>query len=303
MQNILSVKNLTKKFNDFYAVENISFYIEEGEILGLLGPNGAGKTTTIQMLLGVMSPTSGEVMYYNKKLSEKRNEIMEEVNFSSTYVDLPHDLNVKEIISYTARFYKLHDYKLKIEEILSQFKLKDLANRQVKTLSAGQKTRLHLAKSFVNDPNLLLLDEPTASLDPDIADYIRKFIISKKQNSNLSVLFTSHNMAEVTQVCDRVIFLKKGKIIANDTPEKLAQKIDLVQIKLLFETQEDISSFLQDKDINFEIENKYFIVKVEEDKIHKTLKLISDKFKYNEISIEKPSLEDYFLKLARESNE
>ncbi|KKQ23864.1 MAG: ABC-type transport system, ATP-binding component [Candidatus Roizmanbacteria bacterium GW2011_GWC2_37_13] len=230
--DILTVKNLTKKFGKFTAVNNISFSLREGEILGLLGPNGAGKTTTIQMLLGVLTPTQGEVKYFNKSLQDNREEILEKVNFSSTYTQLPWLLTVEENLTYTSYLYKIKDRKQRVKKLIEAFRLKKLIKEQMKELSSGEVTRVNLAKAFINYPKVLLLDEPTASLDPETSDYIRKFLIKERNQFNFSIIWTSHNMAEVEEVCDRVVFINHGKIIADDTPEKLAKTIEVCHVVL-----------------------------------------------------------------------
>ena len=173
---ILAVSNLTKKFKEFIAVDNVSFDLKQGEILGLLGPNGAGKTTTIQMLLGILTPTSGSVSYFGKDLKKHREEILEKVNFSSTYTTLPWLLTVKECLHFLSYLYQISDRKKRISEIIEIFKLEELLNEKIQTLSSGQLTRVNLAKALINSPRVLLLDEPTASLDPDTAAYIRDFL-------------------------------------------------------------------------------------------------------------------------------
>src|SRR5579872_210701 len=190
--DILEVKNLTKKFNDFVAVDNISLTLKEGEILGFLGPNGAGKTTTIQMLLGVLTPTSGDIFYFGKNLKLNREEILDSLNFSSTYTHLPWRLTVWENLLYTSFLYSIPDRKKRVMEVTEIFKLEQLLKRSMAQLSAGQKTRVNLAKAFLNKPKVLLLDEPTASLDPDIAQYIREFILAKRKESAVSIIITSH---------------------------------------------------------------------------------------------------------------
>src|SRR3989338_910400 len=176
---VLQVKNLTKKFGSFTAVDNISFDLKEGEILGLLGPNGAGKTTTIDMLLGLTTPTSGNINIFGLPFEENREKILKQMNFSAAYVNLPWRLKVWENLYTFGRLYEVEDYKEKIEILIKEFKLSDLRNNLTDSLSSGQLTRLYLCKAFVNNPRLLLLDEPTAFLDPDVSDLVRKYILNK----------------------------------------------------------------------------------------------------------------------------
>src|SRR3989344_3033352 len=205
--NVLEVKNLTKKFGNFTAVDNISFSLKEGEILGLLGPNGAGKTTTIQMLLGVLTPTSGDIKYFDKKLTENREEILEQVNFSSSYTNFPWSLTVKEVLTFISYLYSINERKKRLDKIVEMFKLDSLLRKQIHELSSGQLTKVNLAKAFINFPKVLLLDEPTASLDPDVAKYIRDFLLNQQKEFKVSIILTSHNMAEVEEVSDRVKFI------------------------------------------------------------------------------------------------
>ena len=209
-QNVLEVKNLTKKFGKFTAVDNISFEIKDGEILGLLGQNGAGKTTTIQMLLGLMEATSGEISYFGKNLINHREEILQQVNFSSTYISLPWFFTIDENLDIFARLYQIPDKKKRIDKLLQEFEVEHLRKKQYFMLSAGERARVLLTKAFLNYPKVILLDEPTSSLDPDIAVKIRKFLIKERDEYNVSILLTSHNMAEVEEMCDRVIVIKSG---------------------------------------------------------------------------------------------
>ncbi len=296
---ILKAKNLSKQFGKFKAVDNVSLSLQEGEILGLLGPNGAGKTTTIQMLLGVLTPSKGEVFYFGKNLKNHREEILEEVNFSSTYTNLPWDLTVWENLHFISYLYQIENRKKRVEEMLELFKLKELQKHPIKELSAGQVTRLNVAKAFINFPKVLLLDEPTASLDPDVAGYIREFILEERKKFKVSIVFTSHNMAEVEELCDRVIFINRGKIVADDTPENLAKTIEVCHIELLVKQKEKLISYCKNNQLNFRQEGKHIIVDVKEKLIAEFLRnLTANAIEYDEISIEKPTLEDYFIQNA-----
>jgi ABC-2 type transport system ATP-binding protein len=299
---ILEAKNLSKRFGEFLAVDNLSLTLKEGEILGLLGPNGAGKTTTIQILLGVMTPTEGEILYFGKNLKTHRSEILEHVSFSSTYTNLPWDLTVEECLTYTSFFYEILERKKRVGEIVKLFHLEPLFKQRVSELSAGQTTRVNLAKAFLNSPRVLLLDEPTASLDPDVADYIRKFLLEDRQKFKTSIIFTSHNMAEVEQVCDRVVFINHGKIVADDTPENLAKTVKTSHMELysLKDTQR-ITSLCRSFGLNFRSEGKRIFIDIQESKIAEILNDFSKQgIAYEEISIQKPTLEDYFLLEAKE---
>lgn len=301
---VLEAKNLTKKFGDFTAVDDISFSLSEGEILGLLGPNGAGKTTTIQMLLGVLTATSGQVSYFGKDLSKHRQEIMEKVNFSSTYTNLPWSLTVKENLTFISYLYDISDRNAKLMLLSEIFDLKELFNEQMQELSAGQLTRVNLAKAFINSPKVLLLDEPTASLDPDVAVTIRKYLLDQRQNFDLSIIITSHNMAEVEELCDRVIIINNGKEIANDTPDNLAKTIELVHLELLIEGSLDGAlNYLNSNAVSFEKLGKRIKISVKEREIPKFLQsLMEEKIFYKEISIDKPTLEDFFLQVIQKED-
>ncbi|MDO8269331.1 MAG: ABC transporter ATP-binding protein [Candidatus Levybacteria bacterium] len=298
--SVLKVDDLTKKFGQFVAVNDISFELEEGEILGFLGPNGAGKTTTLQMLVGSLTPTSGEITYFGKSLFKKREEILDQINYSTTYTSLPWNLSVKENLTFISYLYTISNRKKRLGEIIEIFKLQDLLKQTVGSLSAGQKTRVNLAKSFLNYPKVLLLDEPTASLDPDIAKYLRDFILEERKEYKVSILFTSHNMKEVEEICDRVIFINGGSIISNDTPINLAKKINMTQIELLPENPKQLTDFCLVNKNKYTQTKKYVTISLEEHEIPKFLQqLAENKILYYEISINKPTLEDYFLKASK----
>src|SRR3989344_2109422 len=193
-QVVLEVKNLRKKFGQFEALKDISFSLKKGEILGLLGPNGAGKTTTIQSILGLIRPTSGLIKVFGKQMPQSKEEILSRVNFSSAYVSLPTNLKVWENLYTFARLYDVPNFKQKIRALTDFFQINDLMPKLYGTLSSGQATRVNLVKSLLNSPELLFLDEPTASLDPDIADRVRKYLKTIQQQSNLTILYTTHNM-------------------------------------------------------------------------------------------------------------
>ena len=300
MENVLEVKNLTKQFGKFTAVDNISFSLKEGEILGFLGINGAGKTTTIQMLLGILTPTNGDVAYFGKKLTTHREEILEKVNFSSTYTNLPWRLSVKENLTFISYFYTIPDRKKRVEKILETFRLTEMQNKSMSSLSAGQLTRVNIAKSFINYPKVLLLDEPTASLDPEVAKYIREFILEQREKFQISIIITSHNMAEVEQICDRVIFIDKGKIIANDTPENLSKTITISHLELLVKDKlEKLKDLCKENKFTFTQSKKHISINMHEKQIPEFLQEMSKQhIEYEEISIEKPTLEDYFLQMT-----
>lgn len=298
---VLEVTNLTKHFGKTKAVEKVSFNIKEGEIVGLLGPNGAGKTTTIQMLLGTLTPTSGEVVYFGKDYKSNREEILKKVNFCSSYIRLPWRMTVYENLDVIARLYGVKDRKERILKLLKAFRMEKFINRTMSSLSAGQIMRAILAKSFINYPRLILLDEPTASLDPDIAKRVRDFLVREQKEFGVSMLFTSHNMAEVEMLCDRVIFLHKGKILDEDTPLGLARKIKTARVDLVLTDKVDKAQEVCAKNgWNAGYDEPYLKIELNEDKIAKLLSIFaSEGLGYTEISIDKPDLEDYFLKVSK----
>lgn len=298
---ILKVSKLTKTFGGFTAVDHISFSVDEGEIVGLLGPNGAGKTTTIQMLLGVLTPTAGDVEYFGKALPAHRSDIMKHVNFSSTYIDLPGRLLVSENLEIIARLYEVPNWKKRILELADAFDTHELLGEKTGDLSSGQKTRIFLMKAFLNNPKVLLLDEPTASLDPDVAQHVRTFLLRERQEQHTAMVFTSHNMAEVEEICDRVIFINNGKVMAEDTPAKLAKTIKLSEVKFII-----IDGIKRGLDIcrksqwKADVLERVLTVFINQEDIPYLLTTFAERgIEYSDISIEKPTLEDYFLEVTK----
>ena len=212
--NKLEVKNLTKTFNGKLAINKINFSLEENTILGILGPNGSGKSTTIGILLGLIKQTSGEI-YINDTYINKKNrfKFLNIMNFASPYTELPKRLSVIENLSIYARLYNVKNIKDRLEEIYDYFELYDLLEKKTGELSSGQKTKVALAKALINKPQILLLDEPTASLDPVVAEYLKTFIYKYKKKNNISILLSSHNMQEAQTLCDNIMILKKGEVI------------------------------------------------------------------------------------------
>ena len=221
----IEIKELSKFYNTSLAVNKISFEVNKNKTLGLLGPNGCGKTTTIGMILGLVSPSEGEILIENKNINKfKRDEILQRFNFASPYVELPKKLTVKQNLEIYGRLYGVGNLNYRIEEISNDLDIKNFFNKKTGELSSGQKNRVSLAKSLINKPEILLLDEPTASLDPDIGDFIRGYIQDYKSKNKVTILLASHNMGEVERLCDSIIMMKKGKIIDNGTCEELIKK-------------------------------------------------------------------------------
>ncbi|MBP7876059.1 ABC transporter ATP-binding protein [Candidatus Woesebacteria bacterium] len=292
-----------KKGGDpFVAVDHITFKLAAGQILGLLGPNGAGKSTTISMLLGVLTPTSGSISYYGKDFSQNRSEILQYVSFSSTYISMPWRLSVWENLQIYALLSNIDrkTFAVRAEKLLNHFGVWEQRNKTMNQLSAGQTTRIMLAKAFIPYPKIALLDEPTASLDPDIAHDVRSFVKEQREKYGTSILYTSHNMDEVSDICDDVLFLRKGKIVAHDTPEKLASSISQTKVRLMVpDGLKRIGRFATERSLPFEITGREVVIEVEEQKIAEFLGLLSrEKIDYTQISIDKPTLEDYFLSMS-----
>ena len=222
----IEIKNLSKQYNSILAVKNINFNINKGSIVGLLGPNGCGKTTTIGMILGLIKPTVGEVFINNQNIENEnsRTKILEKVNFISPYVELPKKLTVEENLKVYGRMYGVNNLKEKILELMEQLNLIDFRKRKTGELSSGQKNRVSLAKALINDPEILLLDEPTASLDPDVGDYIRGYIENFASKKGATILLASHNMNEVERLCNEVMMMKNGEIIDKGTCSSLIKK-------------------------------------------------------------------------------
>jgi len=231
---VVNVQHLRKQFGKTYAVDDISFEIPKGQVLGLLGPNGAGKSTTIQMLLGLITPTSGRVSIFGLDPWKERVSVLQRTNFSSAYVALPHNLKVGENLEIFARLYGVKNRAAKIKNLLALFEIEHLVKKKTGGLSSGESTRVNLCKAMLNDPDLLLMDEPTASLDPDIADKVRKLLLTYQRERGITIVYTSHNMKDVHELCDRVIFLSEGKIIADGSPDVILAQFDEESLEEVF---------------------------------------------------------------------
>ena len=240
---MIEVTDLQKKFETIEAVKKINFNIKKNQTLALLGPNGCGKTTTIGMLLGLITPTSGQIFITEKELNYKNHQFLDIMNFASPYVELPKKLTVLENLKVYGRMYLIKNLSDKIEQLIEDLNLKPFLNKKTGELSSGQKNRVSLAKSLINNPKILLLDEPTASLDPDTGDYIRSYLEKYKIENNVSILLASHNMAEVMRLSDYVLMMKEGQIIDQGTATNLIDKhgrenLEQVFLKLVREKNE-----------------------------------------------------------------
>ena len=224
LEETIVINNLSKEFKNTLAVKNISFKINKGKIIGLLGPNGSGKSTTIGMMLGLIKPSSGTVLVRGKNMENNRTNVLEKMNFISPYIELPKKLSVEENLKVYGRLYGVKNLKDKISILMEKLNLTEFRKRKTGELSSGQKNRVSLAKALVNDPEILLLDEPTASLDPDVGDYIRTYIENYASNNGATVLLASHNMNEVERLCDEVMMMKNGEIIDKGKCDDLITK-------------------------------------------------------------------------------
>ena len=223
-EDIIIINSLTKKFGDTLAVNNINFKIAKGKIIGLLGPNGCGKTTTIGMMLGLIKPKSGTVIIDGKNIENERTILLEKMNFISPYIELPKKLTVEENLKVYGKLYGVKNLRNKIFELMKKLNLTDFRSKKTGELSSGQKNRVSLAKALINDPEILLLDEPTASLDPDVGDYVRGIIEDYAYNRGSTILLASHNMNEVERLCNEVMMMKNGKIIDEGKSKDLIHK-------------------------------------------------------------------------------
>ena len=224
MSNSIEVINLSKIYNKKKAVKNISFKIQENEVVGLLGPNGCGKTTTIGMILGLLKPTSGKILVNKMNIENNRISLLHKMNFISPYIELPKKLTVKQNLIVYGKLYSVKDLDDKIYHLAKKLRLEKFLNNITGELSSGQKNRVSLAKSLINDPEVLLLDEPTASLDPETGDFVRTFLEEYKKEKKISILLASHNMSEVKRLCSSILMMKNGTIIDQGSPQELIKK-------------------------------------------------------------------------------
>lgn len=301
--DVLEVKNLTKKFGKFTAVNKISFSLRKGEILGLLGPNGAGKTTTIQMLLGLTTPSSGSVLYFGRDSETNKQESLSRINFTSAFNTLQNRITVLQNLLVFAGLYGVKDAKDKIMKLVEYFEIMHLLNERFKDLSTGQKTRINFIKALLNDPEIILMDEPTASLDPDIADKTLALIEDLKKTRKSTILYTSHDMREVSRICDRVIFLNHGKIAAVDTPLNLTKKIEITTLRLTYDSDKKVlEKYLMDNELEYIFQDKNVVlIKTREKMVPKIIYGVTNHDIWiTDIEIEKPTLEDVFLQISRE---
>ena len=234
MTHSIEVINLSKSYSSKKAVKNINFKIGNNEIIGLLGPNGCGKTTTIAMILGLLKPTSGQILINNLKLEDHRIEILQMINFISPYIELPKKLTVKQNLYVYSKLYKVQNIEERIDYLSEKLRIGELLNNITGELSSGQKNRVSLAKALINEPRVLLLDEPTASLDPEVGDFVRTFLEEYKRDKKISILLASHNMSEVQRLCKSVLMMRNGKIIDQGKPDDLIAKHGRANLEEVF---------------------------------------------------------------------
>ena len=220
----IEIKNLNKQYKETFAVKDINFKIDKGKTIGLLGPNGCGKSTTIGMILGLIKPTSGSVLINGKSIENNRTNLLEKMNFISPYIELPKKLTVRQNLVVYGKLYNLENLYKQIDYLSNKLRLNSLLDNVTGELSSGQKNRVSLAKALINNPSVLLLDEPTASLDPETGDFVRTFLENYKKENKISVLLASHNMDEVKRLCGSVLMMKDGIIVDRGTPDDLIRK-------------------------------------------------------------------------------
>lgn len=231
---IIEIINLSKKFNNFSAIDNISFKIRNPGILGLLGTNGAGKTTLMGMILGLIQPTFGKIRIFDLEYSSNKYDILKKINYESPYIDLPKKLTVKQNLILYSRLYGVENHLEKIMKLSDSIKILDILDKKFGNLSAGQKTKVGICKALINSPELLLLDEPTASLDPETSIFVRDFLLNYQKKTQSAIIIASHNMQEVESICDRIIILNKGKIMFDEKTNDLIKKEKSKSLEDLF---------------------------------------------------------------------
>jgi ABC-2 type transport system ATP-binding protein len=299
---VLEVTSLTKLYGGFTAVNDISFSIKEGEIVGLLGPNGAGKTTTIQMLLALTTPTAGTISYFGKDLRTHREEILARINYVSAFSGMQSRVTVRENLQVFAGLYEVDNWKKRVDILAATLGITKKLDSLYWNLSSGEKARVNLVKAFLNEPQLILMDEPTASLDPEIVNVVLDLVADMRKRKHVAILYTSHNMGEVSRICDRVMFLHHGKIIATDTPLGLSRRVGTAVLRLTFDgEQKPVTDHLRLKKYVHELVAPHIVeIEVDEADIPKVLFGLGKKHVWiTDIEIEKPDLEDVFLAVAK----
>lgn len=304
MELLLKVENLVKDFPSLRALKGVSFEIPRGKVVGLLGPNGAGKTTCIDILLGATLPNGGNIEYFGVNFFEHKHASLRRINFASAYHNLQNRTTVRQNLLVFADLYEVPEKVRKIERLIDYFEIRDIAERRFGDLSAGQRTRVNLIKSLLNDPELILMDEPTASLDPDIADKTLNLIEDLRRERDLSILFTSHKMDEVSRICDDVIFLDHGEVVARGTPRELTQRIPEAELSLRFTGDDEaVAAYLEGQGFAYELVHaERVVITVHESAIASIiLNLDHLGIAILDVDVRKTDLEDIFIQIARRS--
>jgi len=305
MEALLRIENLVKDFGSLRALKGISFSIPRGTVLGLLGPNGAGKTTCIDILLGSTLPNSGSVEYFGQDFFTHKQAALRRINFASAYHNLQNRISVRQNLLVFAHLYEVEQPRRKIDQLVEYFEVADIADRRFGDLSAGQRTRVNLIKSLMNDPELILMDEPTASLDPDIADKTLSLIEELRRDRELSILFTSHKMDEVSRICDEVIFMDKGEIVTRGTPVELTRQVSEAELAVAFEGEPaTLIEYLEAGSYIYRFPREFEVVVIApEGTVPQLLYEISRlPVSIKDIDVHKPDLEDVFLQIARRND-
>jgi ABC-2 type transport system ATP-binding protein len=304
----LKVSNLRKNFKGknkiVKAVDNLSFQVKKGEIFGLLGVNGAGKSTTLNMLCGLILPDSGKIEMFGKDFFKHEEELRSQINLATAYYTLSSSLTVKQNLQVYARLYNVKNASEKIKELTEKFLFTQHFNTRVRSLSSGEKTKLVLIKSLLNDPKLLFLDECTAGLDPDVAEIVRDHIIQYNKETGCTIIFTSHYMQEVEQMCNRIAFMDRGRIVKIGKAKELIAELETQNIQIHFSRQiEKAKKILKNENIKFEMPEKgvlSFHIKNREKIIYPLLeKFVKAKIPFDDLHLNKPTLEEYFIKQSR----
>jgi ABC-2 type transport system ATP-binding protein len=299
--SILQVERLTKRYGAFCAVDGISFGLEKGQVLGLLGPNGAGKTTTIHMLVGATLPDGGSIKYFGQELRKHKKECLQRINFASSFNTLQTRISVWENLRVFAYLYGVRQPEKRVRQLAAEFGIEHLLAQRYMTLSAGQKTRVNLVKSLINEPEIILMDEPTASLDPDVADRMISLLEELKASRQLSLVYTSHEMDEVARICDEVLFLDKGRIVAQGTPRELTRRFATAEVRVTFSGDEAaVRVSLMGSFPDAKVDRGLAIVAAEEERVAQVIVAINDAgVTIADVDICKATLEDVFLQIAR----
>jgi ABC-2 type transport system ATP-binding protein len=298
---VLKVDGLTKRYGAFCAVDGISFQLERGKVLGLLGPNGAGKTTTIHMLVGATLPDGGSIRYFGQELLKHKKECLQRINFASSFNTLQTRISVWENLLVFAYLYSVRHPEKRVRQLAADFGIEHLLPQRFLTLSAGQKTRVNLVKSLINDPEIVLMDEPTASLDPDVADRTITLLEELKASRRLSLVYTSHEMDEVARICDEVIFLDRGRIVAHGTPRELTERIATSEVRVTFSgdrqaVERSLSAAFPGATVN----RNEAIVPTEEERVAGVILAVNQAgVVITGVDVRKATLEDVFLQIAR----